>query len=206
MDILSALFGSEARIKIMRLFLFNGEGLFDLTDICLKSKVNSRVAKKELNTLEKAKLIKRKSFYKISQKKNGKKIVEIKKRTEGFFLNQEFKYMEPLKALLISTNILNGEKIVSKLSKAGKLKMVVVAGVFIQDNESRLDMMVVGNNLSKGVLNNVIKEIEAEIGKELIYSYFEQPDFQYRLGMYDKLIRDVLDYPHKVLLDKMSIN
>jgi len=66
-------------------------------------------------------------------------------------------------------------------------------------------MFVVGNNLNKSVLNNAIKSIEAELGKELNYVYFETPDFQYRLSMYDKLIRDILDYPNQVLLDKLSI-
>jgi hypothetical protein len=47
--------------------------------------------------------------------------------------------------------------------------------------------------------------MEAERGKELVYAYLETQDFQYRLGMYDKLIRDILDYPHQVLLDKISI-
>ena len=58
--------------------------------------------------------------------------------------------------------------------------------------------------MKKNTLSSVIKSIEAELGKELTYAYFETQDYQYRLSMYDKLIRDVLDYPHQVLLDKIS--
>jgi hypothetical protein len=47
--------------------------------------------------------------------------------------------------------------------------------------------------------------MEAEIGKELRYAYFSTDEFRYRLSMYDKLIRDILDYPHRVLLDKLGI-
>jgi hypothetical protein len=47
--------------------------------------------------------------------------------------------------------------------------------------------------------------MEAEIGKELVFASFETADFHYRLGMYDKLIRDILDYPHQKLLDKLNI-
>ena len=68
-----------------------------------------------------------------------------------------------------------------------------------------MDIFIVGNNINKRSLDNAIKSIEAELGKELVYVFFETQDYQYRLGMYDKLIRDVLDYPHEVLLDKISL-
>ncbi len=205
MDTLSILFASEARIKIMRLFLFNEEKLFDLEAISQKSKVNTSITRKEINLLQKSKLLKTKSFFKAFEKKRGKKITEVSKRVAGFYLNKDFIYIEPLRKLLISTEILKSDQILKRFAKAGKLKLVIVSGVFTEDKDSRLDILVVGNNINRTIFNNVIKEIEAEIGKELVYAYFEMPDFQYRLSMYDKLIRDVLDYPHRVLLDKLTM-
>ena len=204
MDTLSTIFGSEARVRIMRLFLFNSEIIFDIEMISNKSKVSKNVAKKEVIILEKAKLIQKKSFFRIIQKKKGKKVVNKKLKIHGYDLNQDFAYVTALKQLLIKTKTLEGGEIVKRLGRAGKLKLVIVAGVFTQDKDSRVDIFVVGNNIKKNTLSNVIKSIEAELGKELIYAYFETQDYQYRLGMYDKLIRDVLDYPHQVLLDKIS--
>jgi hypothetical protein len=43
------------------------------------------------------------------------------------------------------------------------------------------------------------------VGKELRYAFFSTDEFKYRMSMYDKLVRDILDYPHKVLLDKLGI-
>jgi hypothetical protein len=205
MDVLSTIFGSEARVKIMRLFLFNPEEIFDAGMISDKSKVNKDIVKKEVIILEKAKLIKKRDFSKTIEKKKGKRVANIKIRTHGYYLNQDFSYITALKQLLIKTKTLEGGEIIRRLSKAGKLKLVIVAGVFTQDKDSRVDMFVVGNNISKSALNNAIKSIEAELGKELMYVCFETEDFKYRLGMYDKLIRDVLDYPHQVLLDKISL-
>ena len=51
----------------------------------------------------------------------------------------------------------------------------------------------------------MIKNLEAEIGKELRYVYFSTEDFKYRLSMCDKLMRDILDYPHKKVLNKLGI-
>lgn len=205
MDSLGTIFGSEARVKIMRLFLFNEEVIFDLGAISEKSKVNKNLTKKESSVLEKAKLIKRKDFVKITTKKVGKKLKEVKTKTVGFTLNQDFPYVTALKQLLIKTKTLEGGEIVKRLSKTGKLKLVIISGVLTQDKDSRVDMMVVGNGINKSTLSNTIKSIEAELGRELTYVFFETPDYEYRLSMYDKLIRDVLDFPHQVLLDKISL-
>lgn len=204
MDILSILFGSEARVKIIRLFLFNPDTDFDAEMVASKSKVNTKIVKKEFVLLEKALLIKRKSFYKLTPKKVRGKLTEVKVKTNGYYLNPHFHYLSALKQLLVNTKTLDGGAILKRLSKTGKLKLVIVSGVFIQDKDSRVDMLIVGNNLSKASLTSVIKTIEAELGKELVYAYFETPDFEYRLSMYDKLIRDIIDYPHQVLLDKIT--
>jgi len=205
MDILGTIFGSEARVKIMRLFLFNDEAVFDIDMVSEKSKVDKNTVKKEIKLLEKAKLIKKRLFVKTLINKKDKKGNPIKIKAHGFCLDQDFLYITALRQLLIKTKMLEGGEIVRRLSKAGKLKLVIVSGVFTQDKDTRVDMFVVGNNMRKSVLNNVIKSIEAELGKELVYVYFETQDYLYRLGMYDKLIRDVLDYPHQVLLDKISL-
>ena len=52
----------------------------------------------------------------------------------------------------------------------------------------------------------MIKNIESEIGREIRYAVFDTPDFQYRYNMCDKLIRDVLDYPHEKVIDKLGIS
>jgi hypothetical protein len=205
MDSLSTIFGSDARVKIMRLFLFNPEEIFDLDMVSDRSKVSHDTTRKELSVLEKAKLIRKKNFSKIVIKKVGKKIKNIKIKSHGFYLHQEFPYITALKQLLIKTKTLEGGEIVKRLSKAGTLKMVIVAGVFTNDKDSRADIFVVGNNINKSSLSNIIKSLEAELGRELTYVFFETPDFQYRLSMYDKLVRDVLDFPHQVLLDKISL-
>ena len=205
MEILGKLFGSEARVKIMRLFLFNQDQIYDLDMVSQKSKVNKKTVKKEFLALERSALIKRKVFFKIVERKKRGKKIQKKVKSQGYCLNQAFSYLSALRQLLVSGKNLEGDEIVKRLSKAGKLKLVAVAGVFTQDKDSRLDMLVVGNNINKASLLNIIKSIEAELGKELLYAHFETEDFKYRLEMYDKLIRDVLDYPHKVLLDKIGL-
>ena len=58
---------------------------------------------------------------------------------------------------------------------------------------------------SRHALFDLLKEIEAEVGKELSYAVFASDDFIYRLNICDKFIRDVLDYPHQKILNKLGI-
>ena len=106
---------------------------------------------------------------------------------------------------MINAKPLQPKEIVKKISQLGAIKLLVISGVFIQDYESRVDLLVVGDNIKKTHLENLMKTLEAEIGKELKYAYFNTADFTYRMSMYDKLIRDILDYPHEKIVNKLGL-
>lgn len=204
-QILEKIFGSNGKVKIMRLFLFNKETPFDINDIVTKTRVKKEKARKELVNLEKAGLLKKKNFTKevIKKQKSGDKV--IKKKSVGWTLNQTFPYIRPLQNFLIHINPLRHKDVINRVSSIGKIKLVIVAGVFIQELESRVDLLVVGDNLNNSKLKNAVREIEAEIGKELRYATFTTDDFEYRHGMMDKLIRDILDFPHERVIDRLDL-
>jgi hypothetical protein len=205
METLSKLFSGEGRVKIMRLFLFNPELVFSLEQVIAKAKVSTREAKSEIEILQKAGMIKDKKIVQIIEKRRRGKIIQLKKKVVCYHLDPDFEYLLPLQNLLINTRPLRKEEILKRLHNVGKLKMVIVSGVFIQNPDSRVDLLIVGDNLKRGSIDRIVKTMEAEIGKELTFASFETADFHYRLGMYDKLIRDILDYPHQKLLDKLNL-
>ncbi len=200
-EILERLFGGSAKVKIIKLFLFNQREIFDKDTIADRSKSSASDVRRELAGLEKINLIKKRSFFKEFER-YGKK---VKKRVEGWYVNPDFPLLSALQQLLIKTAPFSYNEIIAKLSKAGRLKFVVITGVFIQDFDSRIDILVVGDALSKARLESAIKSMEADMGRELRYSYFETADFKYRMDMYDKLVRDILDFNHEVVLDKMGM-
>lgn len=205
METLSKLFGSEVRVKVMRLFLFNPEILFSLEQIMDKAKVSKKDAGIETDILEKVGMIKGRKSIQLFQTKRRGKIIELKKKVTCWQLDPNFEYLFPMQNLLINTRPLRPNEILKRLSNVGKLKMVIVSGVFIQNKDSRVDLLIVGDNLKRGSIDRIVKTMEAEIGKELNFASFETADFNYRFGMYDKLIRDILDYPHQKLLDKLNL-
>lgn len=208
MEVLAKIFGSEAKVRILRLFLFNPSETYDITDVSRRTKVKRAEAKREIENLDVVGLVRRRRFVKEARsngKKRLKSLTFFKKKVTGWLLNEKFIYLNELRNLLINTILLRESDIVSRLARAGKLKLVVVSGVFLEQWDSRVDLLVVGDRLKMGVIEGVMRRIEAEIGRELKYSVLETQDFQYRLAMYDKLVRDVFDYPHRKVLDKLGI-
>ncbi len=206
MEILAKLLGSAAKVKIIRLFLFNEETAYDLKDIANRAKVSPSEAKKELDNLQKMGLVRRKTFAKDEIRKKGKKTFVKKLQVNGWVLDTKFPYLISVKNLLITVSLHKHEDLPKRISTGGKLRLLIVAGVFIQDWESRIDMLIVGDGMRRSSIEQSIKTLESEIGKEIRYSIFETSDFQYRLGIYDKLIRDILDFPHKKVLDRIGLS
>jgi hypothetical protein len=205
MEILDKLFGSQAKVRIMRLFLFNQGESFDIAEIAHRVDLDPRVARREVLVLEKIGFLRRRVYSKEISRRRGRKIIISRKRTQGWNLEPKFPHIAVLQNLLIDTNLIRRKDILRKLQSCGRIKLVILAGVFIHEQESRVDMLIVGDNLKRGKIVDVIRSIETTLGKELKYASFETSDFNYRNSMYDKLIRDILDYRHETVVNKIGI-
>ncbi|MFC1615163.1 hypothetical protein ACFL22_01260, partial [Patescibacteria group bacterium] len=201
---LSKLFSSKPLIKIMRLFLLNPETSFESKDVVTRSKVTSAALRTEMKILHDIGFIKKKSFFKEkpTRSKTGK---PTKKRVQGWCLDDTFPHLHPLRILLTGSDVLDKKETIKKFQKAGKIKLIVLSGIFLKEENGRIDMLIVGDDIKKKSIDNTLKGVESEVGKELSYSVMNTKEFHYRLGMCDKFVRDILDYPHEILLDRIGM-
>ena len=199
-NILEKLFGSSARVKIIKLFLFSDEGMFEKNVIIEKTKITPKEAQKELKLLTDINLIRTRKVIKNSRSKN------LKRKAQIYTLNPNFPLIKNLKDLLINNEPLQKGDIQKRISKVGKVKLIVISGVFLQSEDSRVDLLIVGDEIKKRTLDNTIKTMESEIGKELRFSCLTTDDFKYRHSVCDRLIRDILDYQHEVVVDKTGLD
>jgi DNA-binding Lrp family transcriptional regulator len=206
MEILAKLFGSTTKVRLMRMFLFNEDNAYSFSDIAERTKSQTKECKREINGLLNIGLIKKKQIIKDLNIKKGKKI-QIKKIQEiGYLLDQKFPYLQALKNLLITVSLHADDNLVKKFATVGRIKLFLASGVFIQEWDTRVDLLIVGDDINFTKLDAVIKSIEAEVGREIVYSAFETEDFEYRYGMHDRLIMDIVDFPHATLVDKLGID
>lgn len=198
MDILAKLFGGVGRVKIMRLFLLNPEQGFETSSVTERSRLSSSTARQVVAQLSGMSLVKKRSF--IKETVDGRTGKTKKKRVQGWFLNTDFPYIQEMKGLLIEGDFFKHDDLVRRFRRAGKVQLLVVSGVFMQQGGSRLDILIVGDNISKNYVQKTISVLESELGTELSYAVFDTADFKYRVSMYDKLLRDMFEYPHTRLL------
>ena len=58
---------------------------------------------------------------------------------------------------------------------------------------------------SQAKVEKAIRDLEAEIGMEIRFAVMTSEDLLYRVGMHDKLTRDLFDYKHQILVDKIGV-
>lgn len=191
MNILEKLFGSGTRVKLLRFFLLSPAGVFTLKEAAKVLKISRRAASKEIRFL--------------------KTLGFLRKRPNGFAISQTFPYLLALRNLLVNASPVSREKMLKFFKNKGKIKLLVLGGVFaggfaedVFGAPSRLDLLIVGE-LHRGVVERFIKKIEAEVGKELNWTLLSSAEFDHRLSMHDRMLRDLLDYPHEFLINKLGI-
>lgn len=189
MDPLGKLFGSYARVKVLRLFMFNDDLSFTLADVVERAKVNRDAARKELSALSSLGLLKKKAG----------------KGKASYVVSRKFPYYDQLQTFIRSTTNLTDADMVQPLKRAGSLRLVVLSGLFTGAEDTKVDLLVVGDKLEDRPLDSAIRTLEAELGRELRFASFSTEDFKYRRGVYDRLLRDVFDFPHRILLDKIGV-
>jgi len=186
----------------MRLFLLNPDKIYSAKSVMAVCRGGKGQVERELKAFEKIGLIKRKHYTREGKTRAGKK---SRVRESGWTLNNSFIYLSQLRTMLVDSVLLKSNDIVKRLGRGGNLKLVVLAGIFIQNWDSRVDLLVVGEKLKKGSLERMMRSMESEIGRELHYSILDTHDFQYRMSVGDKLIRDIFDYPHETILNKLGV-
>ncbi len=210
MDTLTKLFGGASYVKVMRLFLFNPDAAFETKDVKIRTRIGVDIARREISHIYNLGLIKRKNFIKVTEEKTNKGVRKNKRRVSGWVLNKQFIFIEPLQNILLSSDSFQKETIVDRFKNIGRLKLLIVSGVFVDeiertDNRGRVDILLVGDHFKQRIIQASLRGFESEIGRELQYAVMKTDDFLYRRGIYDKFIRDVLDYPHEILVNKLGI-
>src|SRR3989338_2698743 len=195
MDTLAKLFGSDLKIKLLRLFLNKPDEVFILPEIAKLLSANPAGLKKQIKELLALNFIKPDLKELIIGFKNKK---QKKTKIKGFRLNKFFPFYWPLKNLILDTPAVSREIIVRKLKAGGKLS-------FVQDGKSKLDLLVVGDRLSRAKIEKAVKSIESSIARELNYSVMPTDEFKYRRNMRDRFLYDILESPHEKILDKLEI-
>lgn len=191
MEPLAKLFGNPTRLKLLRLFLFNDDITFTADDAAFRTRASKSIVRKELSLLATVGII---------RKKTGKGSGRL-----AYAANKKFSHFFALQSFLRDSTEVSDTKMLSTLRRAGSLRLVILSGMFTGAVETKVDLIVVGDKLEERPLATAVHTLEADLGRELRYAYFTTEEFKYRVGVYDRLVRDVVDYPHRTILDRIGL-
>ncbi len=210
METLGKLFGNTTRVKLLRLFLLSPDKVFTFEEASHILQAQKTLISKEIRVLVNLRFLKKSSRIDHIHVRLKEKDKKIKKHVEGFILQRTFPYLLPLRNLLVTASPVSRERMFKFFKSRGRTKLLALGGVFINDfaedplNYYRLDLLIVGD-AKRGDIERFIKNLEAEIGKELNWTLMNQLEFEHRFAMHDKLLRDLFDYPHEFLINKLAI-
>jgi hypothetical protein len=186
-EIFSQLFESRVKARLIKFFMLNDKREYSQQEIVEKNKMSSVQITKELNRFEKMRMI----------------IVRTKKGKKFFQTNTGFIFYPELKNLVVKSNTMPECRSLSQIKNLGKVRLALISGVFLNYPKGRADLLLVGDEMSRAKLKHLLENLEAEVGKEINYSFMSSDEFKYRTDMLDKFIMEFLEGPYEEIICKV---
>ncbi len=205
MDTLEKLFGSASRLKLLKLFLMNPESQFSFEAACRQSGVRAGQFRAEVTRLMQMRLV-RTAYVRLPQLQKQKSSKSIRLvRTKVFFVNQDFPLYSELRTLMLKSAPHAKGQLAEKIKRLGNIKLALLSGIFIDNPNARVDLLLVGDGFRRTRMNAFIRWLEVEFGKQLNYVAMSSQEFRYRMDMYDRFLRDILESPHEAVINKLGV-
>ena len=107
-------------------------------------------------------------------------------------MNKNFIILEELKSIIIK--VLSSNDIVTKeIEKMGEVKMLALAGLFVEQATTTVDMLLVGDVNKERFTEYINNELRTK--RPVKFTIMSEEDYKYRLNCNDKFIKDIVNSP-----------
>ena len=146
---------------------------------------------------------------KKKKKRAHKKPVARAQRFSGkkYILNPDFEFLYELQDLILKSSPAQRDRMVRNINRLGRIKLAVISGIFLNKEQTEVgaDLLIVGDDIDRRKLKNFLINLEAEIGKEISFAMMDKEEFNYRLAMFDRFTRTMIEGPHDKLINKLGL-
>ncbi len=216
---LNKLFGSNARVKILKLFLSHPEGKFYIRQIARQLNLQLNSVRRELDNLEAFGLLKSvpadeneqtkeeagqdvppliSLLVRSRDKKAQKNVDALTKQEKKFYqVDTNFVLYGEIKALFVKAQILYEKDFVEKLNREGSVKLLILTGFFVNNPDSPTDLLIVGRFNRKKV-----KELEEGLGREIRFTLLDTREYRYRREITDVFLYSILEGKKMVIINQ----
>lgn len=215
---LEKLFGSKARVKILKNFLLNPDKKFYIRQLARDLKLQVNSVRRELSNLEDFGLLSSDDnnntnpdiLSNTPESKKNSKDKDVKdsglKEKKYYWVNKNFILFSEVKSLIVKSQILAGESFIKNLKLICDPKFILLSGIFVNNENSPTDVLIVAN-IENDKLINIISDLEQELSREVNFTVMDEAEFKYRQEVADVFLHSVLNARRIILLDKiLNIN
>lgn len=117
-------------------------------------------------------------------------------------INKKWPCLNELRSFVLKLSPPSFPRIEKDLRRLGKIKLAVITGVFLNLKDTRVDLMVVGDDIDFKRFMDFIKKLEGNMGTELRYVVLGVNEFKYRRDMFDRFVLDILEYPNRRVINR----
>lgn len=195
---LGKLFGSNARVNLLKLFLMHPEKKYYIRQIARDLKLQLNSVRRELENMEEFGLL-------YSSVSSGEEEVQENGEAPGgkedggkqekkyYQANPNFLLFDEIRNLIVKAQFLHKDEFIEKIRKAGKVKLLLFTGIFSGNINAPVDILVVGRFEKKERVYRLIRELEKDMGRELNYTLMDQREFTFRRDMTDVFLFKILE-------------
>lgn len=208
---LTLLFGSLTRVKLLALMLQDYHKSYFVRELTRLLNLQINAIRRELDNLTALNILKidegAKKNKDLKELFAGKPLVSEKLTStekKYYKINEDCLFLDDLKNLFLKAKVFAKNNVFNNLEEYSEgIIFAVLLGKFVNDRESSIDLLIVGDVPSRK-LEKLVKELEKQIGEEINYSLMKEEEFMYRQQIVDKFLYKILENNKIVLIDKRN--
>ena len=204
---LDKLFSPALRLKILKYFLLNPEKKIYLGELARDLDMDDKLVRREVESLKKMEVLISGNEFLGENKEAGAEDENLNKkaRKKYFTANKDFFLFNEARELLIKAQILHEKDFAEKLRKIGDLQLLIFTGIFVNNFDSPVDLLIVGR-LNRAHLPQLIRELEKEVGREINFTLMSRTELKYRRDITDVFLYNILEGKKFVAIDKIGVS
>jgi len=118
-----------------------------------------------------------------------------------YLLNGRHKLLGEIKASFKPRRSYKDE-LFSAIGRLGDIRAAFLSGIFTGQPQLPVDILLVGK-VNLGKLDKFLAACKKLMGQDINYSIMSTQEFQLRRDTFDRFIKDIFDYRHLVVVDKL---
>ncbi len=183
---LTKLFVSANRVKLLKFFLLQPDERVSADTAGNAIGISKRVAVEEVRALHNLGIL----------------ITRRKGRVVYYAVNDAHPLYEPLRKFIDATTVPDVRSIAKAFRGVRGLSLLVASGMLAREERSTIDLLIVARWPNDPSIAKAVRRAESAAAIPLRYAILETKDYDERLTARDRILRDVFEFGHIVVLGR----